>query len=476
MEKRRINEKSMKKSIKARLVKSYMIIIIITVLILEIVILTGIRTYYYKNLEDILENEIKLSLEYYSRYYSSKSLKDIILDDSDVFWQHTKAQVQIFTNEGELLMDSLGSYTNNYKIHPDIENAIKGGSGRWVGKVEYSEKPVMAFSAPIENRENIIGIIRFVTSLEETNALITKVSLIIIAMGITVIFIAGLVSIVIANSIVRPLKQVTDVAEKMANGELQVRSSIDLEDEIGKLSDTLNYMAEELIKKEELKNEFISSVSHELRTPLTSIKGWAITLKSEELGENDIIKDGLDIIEKESDRLSLMVEELLDFSKFVSGRITLEKKIFNIKDTLSLMGKQLKPRANLNKIKFDIDLGEDLGYIKGDENRLKQVVINLLDNAFKFTSEDGWVNLKAYRKDEDIIIEVSDNGAGISSEDLPKIKERFYKGKNSKSHSGLGLSISDEIVKMHGGSMEIFSEIDRGTRAIVILPLGEVEI
>ena len=125
MEKRRLNKKVIKKSLRTRLVMSYMMIIIITVLILETVILSLVRTYYYKSLEDILENEIKLSLEYYSRYYSSKSLEEIILDDSDVFWKHTKAQVQIFTSEGELLMDSLGTYSDNTKMPSDIENAIK---------------------------------------------------------------------------------------------------------------------------------------------------------------------------------------------------------------------------------------------------------------------------------------------------------------------------------------------------------------
>ncbi len=297
-----------------------------------------------------------------------------------------------------------------------------------------------------------------------------------IAMGISVIIISGVVSVFLANSIVRPLKEVTRVAEKMAEGEYRIKSEVHLDDEIGRLSDTLNYMSEEIVKKEKLKNDFISSVSHELRTPLTSIKGWAITLKSEELGDNEIIKDGLDIIEKESDRLSLMVEDLLDFSRFVSGRISLEKENFSIVNTLNLIAKQLKPRANFVKINFNTNIQYDLDCILGDENRLKQVLINLLDNAFKFTPEDGYVNLNAYKSDDNIIIEVEDNGMGISIEDLPKIKEKFYKGKNSKSHSGLGLSISDEIIKMHGGNMEILSQLNKGTKVIVTLPVMEVKI
>lgn len=451
-----------------------MMIIIITVLILESVLLSSIRNYYYKNVEDILDNEIKLSLEYYSRYYSSKTLEEIILDDSDVFWQNTKAQVQIFTNEGKLLMDSLGAYNENGFMPIDIENAIKGQSGRWIGRVNYDKNPVMAFSSPIKDRDNVIGIIRFVSSLKETNKLIWRVSFLVVAMGLAVVIISGMVSIFLANSIVRPLKKVTDIAEQMANGDLEVRSNISVDDEIGKLSNTLNYMAQELIKKEELKSDFISSISHELRTPLTSIKGWAITLKSEDLGDNEILIDGLDIIEKESDRLGFMVEDLLDFSRFVSENMELEKDFFLIEDTIRIMGKQLKPRANSSHIEFETLIEDNLGYILGDENRLKQVIINLLDNSFKFTDEGGRVELKAYLDDEDLVIEVEDSGIGISEEDLPKVKERFYKGKNSKSNTGLGLSISEEIVKMHGGSMEIESEVNVGTSIKVRLPLEEV--
>lgn len=463
----------MKKSIKTRLVKNFMLIIIITVVILEVVLINGVKDYYYKNIEDILSNQIEFSIDYYLRYFSSDTLEDIIIDDIDVFWQHTTAQVQILNSDGELLMDSLGVINDNSNLYPDIKKAVNGEKGVWVGNVNYYNGPVISVSAAIKDQDRIVGIIRFITSLKETNHIVMSISLLLLGMGVIVIFISGMVSVFLANSIVRPLQEVTKVAEKMADGQLKVRSNVDLEDEIGKLSDTLNYMAEELIKKDQIKNDFISSVSHELRTPLTSIKGWAITLKSEDFGGNEIISDGLEIIEKESDRLSAMVEELLDFSRFVSGRIKLENDEFQIKDTIEMIGKQLTPRAINNRIEFIINIDQNLGYMLGDENRIKQVLINLLDNAFKFSSEGGKVILNAYKEDDILVLEVKDNGVGISEEDLPRIKEKFYKGKNSKSHSGIGLSICDEIVKLHNGTMEISSNINEGTKVIVRLPLRE---
>ncbi|MFA5576835.1 MAG: HAMP domain-containing sensor histidine kinase [Tissierellaceae bacterium] len=466
----------MRKSIKTRLVINFMLIIVITVVILETVLINGVKEYYYRNVESLLNSQIQFSIDYYLRYFSSDSLEDIIIDDIDVFWQHTDAQVQLLDSQGRLLTDSLGVINDNSNMTSDIKSAVSGERGTWIGRVNYFDGIVMAISAPIQYEEKEIGIIRFITSLEDTNHVIRAISFLLLLMGLVVIFISGMVSVFLANSIIRPLKEVTRAAEKMASGQLRIRCNIELEDEIGSLANTLNYMAEELIKKEQLKNDFISSVSHELRTPLTSIKGWAVTLKSEDFIENEIVLDGLEIIEKESDRLSSMVEELLDLSRFVSGRINLEKDIFEIKDTIEMIGKQLGPKAKNNGISFDIDISHDLTPMLGDENRIKQVLINLLDNAFKFTQGGGKVLLKAYESDGLMIVEVKDNGIGIGKEDLSRVKEKFYKGKNSKSHSGIGLSISDEIVRLHNGKMEIFSKVNEGTQVIISLPLRGEDI
>lgn len=463
----------MKKSIKTRLVKNFMLIIIITVCILEIVLINGIRRYYYKNVEEILSSQIEFATNFYFRYFSSTSLEDVIIDDIDIFWQHTTAQVQVLTVEGEVLMDSLGINFEDNIISPDIEKAVEQGKGVWIGNVIYDKYPVMAVAMPLENQGKIIGVIRFISSLKKTNETIYEINKILIFVGISVIIISGLVSLFLANSIVKPLKEVTQVAEKLADGQFRSRSSVKINDEIGRLSETLNYMADEILRKEQIKNDFISSVSHELRTPLTSIKGWAITLMADENVDKELLKDGLGIIETESDRLSQMVEELLDFSRFTSGRIRLEKEIFDIKQTIEMIGRQLSPRAKNNKINFVINIDENINGLIGDENRIKQVLINILDNAFKFTDEGGTVSLNAKKEIDRIVIEIIDTGVGIPEVDLPNVKEKFYKGKNSKSHSGIGLSIADEIISLHNGTFIIESEEGKGTKAIIILPLEE---
>jgi signal transduction histidine kinase len=367
-------------------------------------------------------------------------------------------------------MDSIGVSVPKNIQTIDVKKAMQGQKGKWVGEVEYDNHDVMAISYPLKSNDKIVGVIRFIASLQDTNKAIFKISMLLILVGIMVIFISGLVSVVLSNTIVRPLKSVTSAAEKMASGDFNAKSIKTYDDEIGKLSDTLNYMAEEIIKKDELKNEFISSISHELRTPLTSIKGWAVTLNSDNLDDKELIRSGLDIIEKESDRLTSMVEELLDFSKFVSGKISLSKTDVDIEKVMVYIANQLSPRAKVENITFTLKCEDDLPHIFGDENRIKQVLINLLDNAFKFTSENGKIAFSAMEKDGFIIICVEDNGSGIPSEDLPYVKDKFYKGKSSKSKNGLGLSISDEIVKLHNGKIEIESEVGVGTKVCVWLP------
>lgn len=462
-----------RRSIRTRLVKNFMLVIIITVVILEVVLINGIKSYYYKNVEDILSNQVEFSTNFYSRVFSSSSIEDIIIDDIDIFWQDTAAQVQILTLEGKLLMDSIGVRQDDIVISPDIEKAIANGRGVWNGFVPYDSSPVMAVSMPLQYQGIPIGIIRFISSLEETNNVINQISRFLLWMGLSVLFISGMVSVFLANSIVKPLIEVTKVAEKLADGQFKTRSNLRINDEIGRLSDTLNYMADEILKKEQLKNDFISSVSHELRTPLTSIKGWAVTLNVDDSPDKELLKDGLNIIEKESDRLTLLVEELLDFSRFTSGRIRLEKEYFNIKGTIKMITKQLQPRAINNGINFKVNLDDKLESMLGDENRIKQLLLNILDNAFKFTDEGGEVVLNALKQESCLYLEIIDNGIGIPAVDLPNIKEKFYKGKNSKSHSGIGLSISDEIVKLHDGSLTFESQEGQGTKVLVTLPLEE---
>ncbi|QZY57272.1 sensor histidine kinase [Crassaminicella profunda] len=459
------------KSIKKRLAINFMLVVFFSVLFFEILLINFVKQYYYKNVEDVLTNQITISSEFYSRYFSNATLEDNVLDNIDVFWKQTSAQVQIIDLSGKVLMDSIGVEHKEVMETIDVKNALKGHKGTWIGKINYDDYNAMSVSCPLKSDEKTVGVLRFITSLEEVNKGIKRIAISFLSIGAVVILVAGVVSIILSNTITEPIKELTRVAEKMALGNFTVRSKNPFDDEIGKLSDTFNFMAKEIVKKDELKNEFISSVSHELRTPLTAIKGWAIVLNKEEFEDKETLREGLKIIEKESERLTTMVEELLDFSKFVSGKITLNKQEMMIEDLIQYIEKYMGPRAAREKIDLHVDYEKQMPAMCIDENRMKQVLINVLDNAFKFTGQGGKVDFFAKQDGEYLHMSIKDNGCGISSEDLPKVKEKFYKGKNSKSKNGIGLSICDEIIKLHEGKFIIESKIEQGTTVHIRLPI-----
>jgi signal transduction histidine kinase len=459
------------RSIKNKLALNSIFVVVITVVILELLIANIVKQNYYKNLEDNMYSQLKFSSQLYEQYFSDTSLYDNVMNNVDTFWKRSSAQVQIIDESGKVLMDSIGVIPDEAIEMPDLRNALSGGKGRWIGKVNYDTEEVMAVAYPLKSQDRIVGALRFISSLKMVNRDVRAVERVFWLIGAVVIVISSIVSLVLSNSIINPLKEVTKTAEKMASGNFRVQSKKKNNDEIGKLSDTLNYMADEILKREQLKNEFISSVSHELRTPLTSIKGWAVTLKEGSFEEKELMQDGLEIIEKEADRLTAMVEELLDFSRFVSGKITMKNDIVDINGVMEHIRKQLKPRADRENIDFEVSCEENLPTVFIDQNRLKQVFINILDNSFKFTPAGGKITFRTSKKDKEIEFYISDTGCGISEEELPKVKEKFYKGKNSKSRNGIGLSVCDEIIKLMNGTFEINSVMDKGTETIIKLPL-----
>lgn len=461
------------KSIKNQLLRGIVVIIFSTVMVLNILLMIFIRKYYYDNTENLLKSRIEVSINFYNKYFSSKSLVENIYDNVDAFWNENNAQVEIFDSNGNLIMDSIGIKDNKLITAPDVEKALKGEPSRWIGKVDYYNKKIMAVSYPLEIDGDIIGIIRFITSLEEIDSVITNIMIIFITISIAVLILGIILSIILSNSIINPIKYLNNVAEKMGSGNLSVRSNIVSKNEIGQLSNTLNFMANEISRREQLKNEFISQVSHELRTPLTAIKGWTITLNSEET-DKETLKLGFEIIEKEADRLSLMVEELLDFSRLINENVTLEIKKVNIRAFINHIESFMAPRANKEDIYLKF-VTEAEGFMYVDSNRIKQVFINLLDNAFKFTETKGNVIFTTSISDENIKFIIEDDGCGISEEDLPKVKQKFFKGKNSNSKNGIGLSICDEIIKLHNGEFNIYSKLGIGTKVEVIIPIVKEE-
>lgn len=452
---------------------SFLVLSLLTSMVLVIFSIFATRYYYYSTLKGLLDNGISYSTNLYSSYLADYSLEEVISQDKNQFYRQTDCQVQILNNDGTVVFDSIASPELGKRItSSDVTGAQAGDKSDYVGNLSYSDDQIMSVATPLRSSENQVGILRYIISMEETNNTVLRKSISYILFGIFVVLFSMLIAGKLTNGILKPLENLIDVSKKMADGDFKTRAPENNKDEIGKLGMILNLMTDNILKKEKLKDEFISSISHELRTPLTSIKGWAQTIKYDP-SEIETVEMGIDIIDNESDRLSEMLEELLDFSRYTSGSISINKSPHNIVYLVQHIADQMLPRIKTKGINFVVNYDKDEIILAYDQDRIKQVLINILDNAIKFTPEEGTIIVNVEEEEEGyIVISVIDTGIGISIEEIELITTKFYKGSNSNSHVGLGLSISEEIVKLHGGELNIKSKLHEGANVSFRLPLG----
>lgn len=458
--------------IKIKLLTLFMLSVFLVVAFFEIFLIYTIKNYYYSGIAGILKSQANYSANLYTTYLSNANLSDVVLNDLSQFYTGVKAQVQILNNSGQVVLDDIdGSQIGLVLEGDDVKNAKDGNIGSYIYKNKTTNINQLSVTVPLNSRTEQVGMARFTVSLEKVDEIMVQRYIVFFFFGIFVLIVSFLFGKMMTNIIVKPLEELTDVALKLSDGRLYEKASEIGDDEIAKLGKTMNLMSENLVKKEQLKKDFISSVSHELRTPLTVIKGWAFTLQSE-AKNNKLLEDGLNIIEKESDRLGNMVTELLDFSELSGGRIIMDKELFDLNELGIFINKQLMPKSQSNGIDLLINYDDKSPVmIMADKDRIKQVLINLIDNAIKFTAEGGTVLTNVTKNEENSILEIIDNGCGISEEEIELVTGKFYKGTNSNSNTGLGLSICEEIVNAHNGNLIIKSILGKGTTVRVEIPL-----
>ena len=332
---------------------------------------------------------------------------------------------------------------------------------------------ILAVSAPLMYSGKVVGVLRLVTSLREVNRqiLVTiAVVLVIAALCMTMVILANLLFI---NDVVEPVAVVTDAAKRISAGGYGIQIENRYSDELGELVDNINDMSLKIGRNEKMKSEFISSVSHELRTPLTAINGWGETILEDPTGDPEQLRRGIRIILNESRRLSTMVEELLEFSKMEDGRFTLrveqvdlqaefEDAIFTYRELFRQEGIALEYES----------CDEELPFISGDPERLKQVFCNVLDNAAKHGGSGLRITGSICREGHEEVVRVRDYGPGIPEAELPYVKQKFYKGSSKARGSGIGLAVCDEIIGLHGGTFTIGNAEGGGAVVTIRLPMN----
>lgn len=457
----------MKKGIKRRLVWSYLLLILFTVVLFETIILSALIYYYQEGVRQALRDQGAMFASFYEQELMEGSFSE---NAEEYLYQYrflVDAHVQLINLNGKVVAETHKSTNGNMLYYEDVQSSLNG-SAAFLTSVLDGEK-VMSVSFPLESGGTSVGVIRLTTSMEPMGEVYLKNAFLLLSIGGIVIILAAILSFFLANTITKPVSEITQAAEQMASGQFSTRIQTEKDDEIGKLAKTLNYMAMQVQEHEKLKNSFIASVSHDLRTPLTSIKGWAVTLHS--LTEDDFHREGLEIISNESDRLNALVTDLLDLSSLSSGKLSFEFHDVKIGALIQEVVHQLHPRAEEKGVQLAAEIRASPGMMKADENRLKQALINLADNALKFTPTGGKILIMLEEQADEAVISVIDSGKGIPKDELANVKHSFYKGKSKGAGTGLGLAICEEIVMGHRGRFTLKSEEGAGTTAEIRLPL-----
>ena len=456
---------------------SFVLVILAVVLILVSV---GVSSYFYGAVRDNLVSRATTASDTFRKYFTETYDQFYTQAESTIatFQEQDKLEQQFLDASGRILLSTSGLTVGGMASTEDATRAFTTNKTEvFSGRDPVTEERVMSVTAPlVSSRGDLIGGVRFITSLR----LVERQTWIII--GIAVLACLVFLMLVVASNsyfiktIVDPVLKINTIAKEIAAGRYGVRLQKTYDDEIGELCDTINYMSDEISRAERMKNDFISSVSHELRTPLTAIGGWSETLLAGGGEDPEEVMQGLTIIQKESGRLTRMVEELLDFARIESGRMKLEVELFDLSIELYeavYMYENLLRKSGIH-LSYDEDVEANY-YINGDRHRMKQVFLNILDNAAKYGADGKKIDITLRRDGGSIVAVVRDYGQGIPEAELPFVKEKFYKGSSKQRGSGIGLAVTDEIVALHGGTLDIASTLGAGTTVTVTLPAADAE-
>lgn len=464
--------------IKRRWVRNYILIILLIALLVVGAFLFTIQKFYYNLAYEGLYNRMNVSAGFYTKYtaggrLSLEEIAQLMLRD---YQDSSIAELQVIDRNGKVLYSSAGFTAKDAVGAYDFQQAAQGKQGYWVGKNAFTGEKIMGVSAPMKDEQgSIIGILRYVSSMSGIDTLIYWYCMYATLIVVIIVLVLLILSVTFSRSILTPINEITLASQKMAEGNFDEKVPVIYKDELGVLAQTLNTMADEIQKTERLKNDFISSISHEIRTPLTAVAGWAETILTGDLSNRKEVETGLQVIMRETGRLSDMVEELLDFSRIQGGRMTLDKERFDLTMEVGDIVEIYKAKAEKQGVDILLPNQRAEVFVLGDMNRIRQVIINVIDNALKFSPIEGNIHIDI-EEEEQICLSIRDEGSGISKEELKNVRKKFYKGTSRRSGSGLGLAISEEIVKLHGGELTIQSEVGWGTTVKMCLPKEQKDV
>lgn len=433
--------------------------------------------YYYSNMQADMKHRAQSSTSFfsdnsyqnYSEYYEACIAYARSYESRDVI------ELQFIDKDGRLIATSYGLWGNESPVTPEIAQALSSrASESFVGVDPITGERIISICSPlIYSSGEVVGVFRFVTSTRVVNQQIIYVSC--ISLAVLAVFMAAVLlsGSFFMKSIMVPVAEITEKAKRIANGSYGAQIQTRYDDEIRDLADTINEMSTKISQNEKMQSEFISQLSHELRTPLTVINGWSETLLADDKMDDET-RQGMKIISSEAKRLTGMVTELLDFTRMQDGRMTLNVEMTDIRsefeDTVYMYSSRLaKDGITLEYLENDSEIPE----IPCDGQRLRQVFLNVLDNAAKHGGEGKRIEASIACENDQVVVRIRDFGPGIPEDELGLVKKKFYKGSSKARGTGIGLAVCDEIMELHNGSLTLENAPGGGTLVTISLPVSQ---
>ena len=473
----------MNRSLYSKLVLIILFLIIALMLVTGVFLTRGVRSFYlndfYENMaEAFADNELAVALREAAAEDDVEQMSEIlgVYNGRLGIDRGTRNYYILSGDTGDWLAGST-TPERELTVTPNIVAALTGETG----DASDPNADYMDVALPIEggSRDYIVYIIDNRETMRSLNDQLLQIIVEALAVGLVI---SIFLSLLLAKTMIAPIQELTHAAEKVASGDFSDKVANDSKDEIGVLSRTFNDMAGQLEntlvdlrRSEQMRREFVANVSHELRTPITGVKSYAETLANDPDIPADTRERFLNVILKESDRMTKIVQDLLTLSRFDAGSFTFSFGEFSFETSVRDVYNAVRMEAIAHHHEFVLDCEPDIPRIRGDKARVEQVLMNMVSNAIKYTKDGGHITIKAGVRGGEVWCSVRDNGIGIPKEDVQKVFDRFYRVDKARSResggTGLGLSIAHEIVVRHGGRIDLKSRLGHGTTITVYLPV-----
>ncbi|WP_071394517.1 sensor histidine kinase [Bacillus tuaregi] len=401
---------------------------------------------------------------------------------SKMEWYNSKSEVEVFVVNNPKELSACLPFEMDTQALIGAEEREQLLAGETIEKVGYEERfdrKIISVIIPLLDGQRLEGIIYMYMPLAKITELTKEFAYLWFIAALLFLVIALFVGIKVIQKLTNPLIEMKQAAEQVSRGNYFTRLAIQSQDEVGELAAAFNHMAESIQKEDERKKEFLANVSHELRTPISYVKGYSDAMLSGLVQTKEDEEQYLQLIHREAGRMERLVGDLLDLSKLDTDEYQLVKMPLPLAQLIEEATVRYIPVMKDKDLVLQLDLDPDI-IINGDAGRMEQIILNVMDNALRYT-EKGVIKIALKKAGNQCFIRVSDTGKGIPAEDIDKIKQRFYRVNKARTRSdggtGLGLAIVDKLVILHGGHVEISSKFGKGTMVDIYLPvLDDMEV